>query len=86
VKIEVNLGTPLIPGFPLKLKDGTTIWGDVKYERLPSFCYACGAVGHDSKSCATAPLHDTIYGPWMKAEIKQMSPMFLASAEECSSA
>jgi len=85
MKIEVNLEGPLIPGFPLKLKSGCTKWVDVKYERLPTFCYVCGRMGHDSKTCASESKNDNYYGPWLRAENKQMSPMFLASEANCSS-
>jgi len=85
MKVDINLEMPLTPGFPLKLKNGTTKWVDVKCERLPTFCRACGKVGHESKTCAAELMNDTLYGPWLKAENKQMSPMFLENDENCAS-
>nr|POE89702.1 protein tpr1 [Quercus suber] len=41
-----------------------------KYERLPTFCYRCGILGHDEKHCQASLLEQSSgrqYGEWMKA-------------------
>lgn len=51
VKVRIDLNRPLTPYVYLKrMKEGIKRI-DVKYERLPIFCYECGLLGHDSKRC-----------------------------------
>lgn len=42
-KIELN--KPLMRDIRLKLDD-ETVWVDLCYENLPTFCFYCGVVGH----------------------------------------
>ncbi|KAH7842462.1 hypothetical protein Vadar_005596 [Vaccinium darrowii] len=53
VRVEINLSQPLPKGFWLKKKhaDGKDLWISYKYERLSDFCYDCGRIGHENKSC-----------------------------------
>lgn len=32
-------------------KDGNIVMIEVKYERLPNFCYVCGKLGHIKREC-----------------------------------
>ncbi|KAL0008834.1 hypothetical protein SO802_010336 [Lithocarpus litseifolius] len=41
-----------------------------KYERLPTFCYICGILGHDEKHCQISPMEQVSgkqIGEWLKA-------------------
>jgi len=51
LKVELKVSKPLRPGIPLKRKEGGEGWLDFKYERLASFCYGCGRMGHDLRLC-----------------------------------
>lgn len=48
--------------------DGERCWVSFKYERLLTFCFICGKMGHDEKYCGTEierqPL-ERQYGEWM---------------------
>lgn len=35
----------------IKKKGGDWLWIHFKYERLPSFCFFCGIIGHSDKFC-----------------------------------
>ena len=47
-------------------------WVSFKYERLPTFCFTCGKIGHDEKHCSMVfekqPLYCQ-YGEWMRAGV-----------------
>ncbi|KAL8470414.1 hypothetical protein ACS0TY_033045 [Phlomoides rotata] len=51
VKIKIDLTKPLKNGIQLELQRGQKIWINLKFERLPSFCYICGTLGHMRKEC-----------------------------------
>ncbi|KAL7248092.1 hypothetical protein ACSBR2_002906 [Camellia fascicularis] len=56
IRVEVNTSLPLLRGFLLKRQKPdsigkTDLWVEFKYERLSDFCYDCGRIGHDNKSC-----------------------------------
>lgn len=47
---------------------------DIKYERLPEFCFGCGKVGHIERAWKVeVVMSETeegrpMYGPWVRAE------------------
>ncbi|KAF8390608.1 hypothetical protein HHK36_025135 [Tetracentron sinense] len=46
---------------------------EIRYERLPSFCFNCGIMGHEARYCLAKPLVlteglDPPYGPWLRAD------------------
>jgi len=51
VNVEIDVNKPLCLVFPLKLKNGKERQIDVKYKRLPSFCFGCGNMGHEIRLC-----------------------------------
>lgn len=50
ILVEVELNKPLLRGTKINI-DGEQEWIDFKYELLPSFCFYCGLIGHQEKSC-----------------------------------
>lgn len=50
VCIEIDLSKPLSRGFWIG-DDHHRVFVVVMYERLPTFCYKCGLIGHGSNSC-----------------------------------
>lgn len=77
LKILLDLNKPLKRGTRIRLGSATPCWIPATYERLPSFCYWCGKLGHSYKDCDQ--FHDQVsdekhedvkkfpYGEWMKA-------------------
>ncbi|KAL8514223.1 hypothetical protein ACS0TY_013373 [Phlomoides rotata] len=53
IRVKVNLDTtqPLKTGLKIVNSDGKPAWIPFKYERLPSFCFLCGVVGHMKREC-----------------------------------
>ncbi|XP_039123512.1 uncharacterized protein LOC120260138 [Dioscorea cayenensis subsp. rotundata] len=54
VCLELDLSKPLCKGFTAR-DDSHRIFTIVLYERLPTFCYSCGVIGHGSNSCSRSP-------------------------------
>lgn len=75
VKVRVNISQPLKKGMSLDLGNNITAWIPFKYERLPSFCFVCGAIGHMRRECDLTDSSQEIldlseeelpYGEWMR--------------------
>jgi len=60
----------------LKLKEGGEKWVDFKFERLPNLCYHCEKIGHEMRMCDAHKKIENFFGHWMRAETREMSPMF----------
>ncbi|KAK6138367.1 hypothetical protein DH2020_027896 [Rehmannia glutinosa] len=74
LRIRVSLDTrnPIKRRMKIKKTGGEWAWINFKYERLPSFCFLCGRLGHSEKFCEK--LYDSItipvekpYGIWLRA-------------------
>ena len=50
IKVDLQLDKPLVWG-KVASADGEKFWVNFKYERLPTFCFHCGRLGHDDKHC-----------------------------------
>ncbi|XP_039145598.1 uncharacterized protein LOC120282820 [Dioscorea cayenensis subsp. rotundata] len=57
VCIEIDLSKPICRGFWVG-DDTHRVFVVVLYERLPTFCYSCGIIGHGTNSCS----HSTTTG------------------------
>ena len=51
IKVLLDISLPLCRGRKVCLGEQGLKWVDLKYERLPIFCYLCGRVDHDEKEC-----------------------------------
>ncbi|KAF8388400.1 hypothetical protein HHK36_027068 [Tetracentron sinense] len=56
-RVYINISKPLEGWLPVTWKNSTkiTITG-IKYERLPTFCYHCGVIGHIERNCEDSQL------------------------------
>ena len=71
IKVRINLpiDKPLRRGGYISVEDGERCWVTFKYERLPTFYFLCGKLGHDDKHCGeTLKEHQQgkQYREWLK--------------------
>lgn len=72
--IEIELDTPLLRGTKLMLED-ELVWVEFKYEKLLVFCYYCGKIGHQERSCERkvddargGKVVEGQYGNWLRVQ------------------
>ncbi|KAM6561714.1 hypothetical protein CsatA_030953 [Cannabis sativa] len=72
VRVQINVEKPLKRRMRIYKNKTEWFWADFKYERVPTFCFICGTIGHSEKFCHRLfdePI-ETIakpYGMFMKA-------------------
>ena len=75
VRVDLDVKRPLKHRMKLKLEgdNAAWFWVDFKYERLTTFCFLCGLLGHSDRFCPQLYFgghHQSVerlYGSWMKA-------------------
>lgn len=73
IRTSIDVREPLKKMMKLKKKDGSCFWISFKYERLHTFCYFCGLLGHSMQFCRkyygvkTAP-EELPFGAWLRAK------------------
>lgn len=73
VRVSIALDVPIKRRMKLKKSESNWCWVNFKYERMPTFCFICGMIGHAERFCERlfdTPLEkiEKPYGPWMRAE------------------
>ncbi|XP_058763213.1 uncharacterized protein LOC131636620 [Vicia villosa] len=77
IKVTIDLKKPLKRGTVVKFKE-KNLRVHFKYERLPTFCFVCGKLGHQIKHCETVgdlseegfkdiEEQDLAFGAWLRA-------------------
>lgn len=51
IRVAIDILRPLKSKMRIKKAGGDWLWIQFKYERLPSFCFFCGLIGHSEKFC-----------------------------------
>lgn len=51
IRVAIDIDRPLKRRMKIKKPGGEWLWIQFKYERLPSFCFYCGRIGHAEKFC-----------------------------------
>ncbi|XP_019184964.1 PREDICTED: uncharacterized protein LOC109179941 [Ipomoea nil] len=51
VRVQLYVSKPLKRKMKVKPPKGDSFYIEFKYERLPTFCFICGLIGHNEKSC-----------------------------------
>ena len=54
VRIELPIDKPFRRGGNITNAEGVRCPIIFRYERLPTFCYICGIIGHDEKHCSVS--------------------------------
>ncbi|XP_065855075.1 uncharacterized protein [Euphorbia lathyris] len=76
IKVTIDVRKPLRTGQKLKRSGGDWLWVNIRYERLPQFCFYCGVIGHSDKFCPqlfneTERSVERKYGSWLRAVIRK---------------
>lgn len=72
VRVSMDVRKPLKRRMKLKRSGGEWNWVTFRYERLPTFCFFCGVIGHSDKFCgklydAPSGHGEYLYGPSLRA-------------------
>ncbi|KAI9118304.1 hypothetical protein K1719_010636 [Acacia pycnantha] len=74
-RVLLDLRRPLAYGFWLTRPNNEKIWISVRYEKLQSFCYSCGKLGHDNRNCGSERLmsglnpNEPRFGAWLTTKL-----------------
>jgi hypothetical protein len=75
IRVVVRVDQPLLRGVPLKESDeqvkGT--WFDIKYEKVPHFCFSCGRIVHSEEGCPMEKSDEKQWGEWLRASPRRSS-------------
>ncbi|MFQ6634406.1 hypothetical protein Gotur_011216 [Gossypium turneri] len=71
LRIQLNVQKPLRRGIFVSTGNGNKCWIPFKYEKLPTFCFGCGKLGHGLLDC-------TSITPAEKIRIREDPPYSLA--------
>lgn len=72
IRVTMNVDKPLKRRMKLKRDVNNWNWINFKYERLSSFCFVCGIIGHSERECSVVyanpdKLVERAYGVWLRA-------------------
>jgi hypothetical protein len=69
IRVSVKVDQPLLRGVPLKNseEDKEATWFDLKYEKVPHFCFDCGRLIHRSGHCQAEKEEVQQWGEWLRA-------------------
>lgn len=72
VRVTMDVTKPLKRKMKLKREGGDWNWVNFKYERLSTFCFVCGIMGHSERDCGIVYAHpdkeiSRAYGSWLRA-------------------
>lgn len=72
VRAGIDVTKPLKKGVRIRISPSQSFWLEYKYERLPTYCFTCGKIGHAQKHCPKQFEDDYVegenmYGPELRA-------------------
>ena len=70
VHVDLTINRLLQRGGNVVNSEGEKFWVSFKYERLPTFCFLSGILGHDEQHCSGNSNNseaDRQYGDWLRA-------------------
>ncbi|VFQ64830.1 unnamed protein product [Cuscuta campestris] len=76
IRVSIPIAKPLKRRMKLIKRDSSWTWVNFKYERLHTFCFFCGLMGHSHKIClrareATILVEQHLYGPYLRAGLSR---------------
>lgn len=80
IRVALDVAKPLKKGLRMKKDDGEWVLVEFRYERLPTFCFLCGVIGHGEKLCAKMMLEggeqklERPFGAWLRAGNRRNTP------------
>lgn len=80
VRVLLDITKPLKRKMKIKKGSGDWLWVELKYERLPNFCFLCGIIGHTKRFCpklfeGANEETERPYGSWLRATGRRSSAM-----------
>lgn len=78
IRVKLDVRNPLKRRMKIKKEGGEWCWVNFKYERLSTFCFYCGLMGHSEFFCIKMLQNDAMdaprpYGMFMKATTKRQT-------------
>lgn len=72
IRVTLQVCKPLKRRMKIKREGGNWGWINFKYERLSTYCFVCGMLGHADRDCAVVYANpekevERAYGPWLRA-------------------
>lgn len=72
IRVTMDLEKPLRRRMKIKREGGEWSWVNFKYERLSTFCFVCGLMGHSDRDCSLVYANPEMdipraYGVWLRA-------------------
>lgn len=77
IRVSVNIEKPLKRRMRIKREGDNWSWMNFKYERLGTFCFVCGILGHSERECSVVYANpdkqvEKAYGTWLKAPARNV--------------
>ncbi|XP_042942840.1 uncharacterized protein LOC122277023 [Carya illinoinensis] len=75
IRVEIDITKPLLRGIFISV-EGKQTWIQLRYERLPSFCFNCGTIKHTTQGCILSRNEEKQqYGAWLRAAAPRESDL-----------
>lgn len=80
IGVAINIDKPLKRRMKIKKEGGGWSWINFKYERLGTFCFVCGVLGHSERDCGIVyrnpdKVIEKTYGVWLRAPSKNAAKL-----------
>ena len=86
LRILLDIKKPLKRVQRIAVKSGSSVLVEIKYERLPTFCYMCGVIGHIERDCLSPLVEDKEeekqWGSWIRASPRRGRQKLAEEAKE----
>lgn len=75
IRVVLDIQKPLRRRMKIKREGGAWSWLNFKYERLGTFCFVCGILGHTERECNVVYENpekeiERAYGVWLRAQTR----------------